>query len=202
MFDLTEYKKIGEMPENKIKGEKRMSTEAKIREIDAEIAQLENELSNVKGSATEVYSRIVGYYRAVGNWNKGKREEFKHRVCFDVESSEDKEIVAEEKITVTSDKKIEVSVAPTVISTEKLRYLLFSSDYCRNCQPVKDYLDGNYISYESVDVSTDLGMNAAKTWDVKATPTMIVLNHNDKVVCKANTREEVMKFFEGMKIAQ
>ena len=84
------------MPENKIKGEKRMSTEAKIREIDAEIAQLENELSNVKGSATEVYSRIVGYYRAVGNWNKGKREEFKHRVCFDVESSENKEIVAEE----------------------------------------------------------------------------------------------------------
>ena len=53
-----------------------------------------------------------------------------------------------------------------------------------------------------MDVSTDLGMNAAKTWDVKATPTMIVLNHNDKVVCKANTREEVMKFFEGMKVAR
>lgn len=32
---------------------------------------------------TEVYSRIVGYYRPVGNWNKGKREEFDHRVAFD-----------------------------------------------------------------------------------------------------------------------
>lgn len=179
-----------------------MSTEAKIREIDTEIAQLENELSNVKGTATEVYSRIVGYYRAVGNWNKGKREEFKHRVCFDVGNSKEKEIVAEEKVAATSEVKVEIPVAPTVISTEKLRYLLFSSDYCRNCQPVKEYLDGKYISYESVDVSTDLGMNAAKAWDVKATPTMIVLNNNDKVVCKANTREEVMKFFEGMKVAQ
>ena len=34
------------------------------------------------GSATEVYSRIVGYYRPVGNWNIGKKEEFKERVEF------------------------------------------------------------------------------------------------------------------------
>tara|TARA_Y100000310_G_C20300937_1_gene631742 strand:+ start:149 stop:280 length:132 start_codon:yes stop_codon:yes gene_type:complete len=27
----------------------------------------------------EVYSRIVGYYRPVHNWNLGKKEEFKHR---------------------------------------------------------------------------------------------------------------------------
>ena len=179
-----------------------MSTKEKIREIDTEIARLEDELSNVKGTPTEVYSRIVGYYRAVGNWNKGKREEFKHRVCFDIENSKTEKVTAEEKNVTVFDIKGTASVAPTVISTEKLRYMLFSSDFCRNCQPVKDYLDGNYITYESVDVSTDLGMNAAKAWDVKATPTMIVLNNNDKVVCKANTREEVMKFFEGMKVAQ
>lgn len=34
------------------------------------------------GKDTEVYARIVGYYRAVRNWNKGKREEKKHRVSF------------------------------------------------------------------------------------------------------------------------
>ncbi|MFW6013964.1 MAG: ribonucleoside triphosphate reductase [Candidatus Nanoarchaeia archaeon] len=31
---------------------------------------------------TEVFSRIVGYYRPVSNWNKGKREEYKQRVEF------------------------------------------------------------------------------------------------------------------------
>ena len=31
---------------------------------------------------TEVYSRIVGYFRPVKNWNDGKREEFVHRVTF------------------------------------------------------------------------------------------------------------------------
>ncbi len=28
---------------------------------------------------TEVYSRVVGYYRPVQNWNKGKRKEFSQR---------------------------------------------------------------------------------------------------------------------------
>jgi ribonucleoside-triphosphate reductase (formate) len=34
------------------------------------------------GKETEVYARIVGYYRAVRNWNKGKKEEKKHRLDF------------------------------------------------------------------------------------------------------------------------
>ena len=39
------------------------------------------------GKDTEVYSRIVGYYRPVSRWNKGKakeyvdRKEFNHEVC-------------------------------------------------------------------------------------------------------------------------
>ena len=31
----------------------------------------------------EIFSRVVGYHRPVGQWNKGKREEFKDRVEFD-----------------------------------------------------------------------------------------------------------------------
>jgi len=39
-----------------------------------------------KGTA-EVYSRIVGYYRPVQNWNEGKREEFKFREEFEEKKS-------------------------------------------------------------------------------------------------------------------
>lgn len=34
------------------------------------------------GGATEVYSRIVGYYRPVSQWNEGKRAEYADRVVF------------------------------------------------------------------------------------------------------------------------
>lgn len=39
---------------------------------------------------TEVYSRIVGYYRPVQNWNRGKREEFSQREYVTLEKSEKK----------------------------------------------------------------------------------------------------------------
>ena len=33
----------------------------------------------------EVYSRVVGYMRPVGQWNRGKQQEFSDRKTFDVE---------------------------------------------------------------------------------------------------------------------
>ncbi len=44
----------------------------------------EHHLCPVCGSECEVYSRIVGYFRPVKQWNKGKREEFKMRSSFKV----------------------------------------------------------------------------------------------------------------------
>ena len=36
---------------------------------------------------TEVYSRIVGYFRPIANWNEGKAEEFRTRKTFHEEKS-------------------------------------------------------------------------------------------------------------------
>lgn len=54
-----------------------------LAEIDTEISATKENLNNVKGTTCEVYSRIVGYYRSVANFNAGKAEEYKHRVMFD-----------------------------------------------------------------------------------------------------------------------
>ena len=63
-----------------------------LKEIDAEIMQVQKELADVHGTETEVYARIVGYYRAIKNWNKGKAEEFKHRKNFALEDSSEYDI--------------------------------------------------------------------------------------------------------------
>ena len=39
------------------------------------------------GAETEVYSRIVGYYRPLKQWNNGKQEEYKHREEYHEETS-------------------------------------------------------------------------------------------------------------------
>ena len=61
-----------------------MRTEA---EINKEIADLKAQLKNVKGTETEVYTRIVGYYRVIKHWNEGKAQEYKERKLFNVNKS-------------------------------------------------------------------------------------------------------------------
>ena len=39
------------------------------------------------GSTTELYSRIVGYFRPVQMWNNGKQEEFANRINYLEEKS-------------------------------------------------------------------------------------------------------------------
>ena len=51
-------------------------------EIDTRIAELEAKKANPGTFPTEIYTRIVGYYRSLANWNAGKREEYNHRQMF------------------------------------------------------------------------------------------------------------------------
>lgn len=44
----------------------------------------------IRAIKTEVYSRIVGYYRPVQSWNKGKREEFSQREYVTLENDGEK----------------------------------------------------------------------------------------------------------------
>ena len=46
--------------------------------------RLQNMKKTEKKIPVEVYSRIVGYFRPVNQWNKGKQEEFKERKEFNI----------------------------------------------------------------------------------------------------------------------
>ncbi len=60
-----------------------------LAEIDADIENTKTELANVHGTETEVYARIVGYYRALSQnpkydtWNAGQRAQYFMRKNFD-----------------------------------------------------------------------------------------------------------------------
>ena len=42
-------------------------------------ARAKSRTVRVRAIPCEVYSRVVGYYRPVQNWNDGKKEEFRER---------------------------------------------------------------------------------------------------------------------------
>jgi len=56
-----------------------------IKSNDSRGQAIKKKTIKVKVIPTEIYSRVVGYYRPVQNWNKGKAEEFSQRKTIDPE---------------------------------------------------------------------------------------------------------------------
>ena len=53
--------------------------------MEKKITELKKQMSEVKGTPCEVFSRVVGYLRPVQNFNKGKATEYQMRTKFNVE---------------------------------------------------------------------------------------------------------------------
>ncbi len=117
------------------------------------------------GAATEVYSRITGYYRPVQNWNDGKLQEYANRKEYDVEHSVLKR-PAGSVVTLSNyekDGQVEVETPAMV------RYL-FTTKTCPNCKLAKEYL--KEVSYVPIDAEENPEL--AGRYGVMQAPTLVV----------------------------
>lgn len=170
-----------------------------IEQINQEILNLNEKLEEVKGTETEVYTRIVGYHRAVDNWNKGKREEYNHRRVFLLEN----EALSNDLLIKINSKGNEEFIEsknkgnnPPDLNLEKISsFKLFTSQYCPKCPPVKSFLKNIHVVGEEIDVSTDLGINIARDFNVMSTPTIILFDENNKIVSEAFSVEDLKNVF-------
>jgi len=140
---------------------------------EARLAELKASLLTVEGSPTEVYSRIVGYYRSVRNWNAGKREEFAKRREYSFPTL---------ATTVSQPER-----APTAAAS----YVLFSRASCPNCPPVKEYLFSSGLSGLVVDVDTEEGLELARRHDVLSTPTALLMAAEGGELFRAHSRSQL-----------
>ena len=169
-----------------------------LAEIDAEINATKDALKNVHGTETEVYARIVGYYRAVRNWNKGKADEFKHRKMFTLEASEGHNLAAPVKETASVEKKIQPMPKP---DADALHYEFFYRQTCPNCPPVKAYIVKLAAEGTKIDVDTKDGLALAARKGVFAAPTVIIYNAQNEEVARAHNVEELSTVFEPVAAA-
>lgn len=165
--------------------------------VEAEIAQVKNALENVKGTDTEVYARIVGYYRSVRNWNKGKRDEYDHRKLFIYDN--------EEKI---QRNEIKASITETPVTVELTQnesndivyYELFARKTCPNCPPVKEFMSHVDLSGSLVDVDSEEGFARASDLGIMAAPTVVFYNNTGKEIARAHNTSELSKIFSNEEI--
>ena len=152
-----------------------------LEQIEKELQEAREALNQVQGTTTEVYSRIVGYYRSVRNWNKGKRQEYKERKLFRV-VSEDVEPQGNQSAPKTPALLSGASMSrvnPLSIDKpihKQSRLMLFVRTACPACPPAKDAAIKLGIPVDFVDADTTEGLSEAARRNVLSTPTAILLD--------------------------
>jgi ribonucleoside-triphosphate reductase len=164
-----------------------------VAEIDADIAKVKAELQDVHGTTTEVYARIVGYYRSVRNWNRGKREEYNHRKLFVADEGRVNEHLPVSGCGCEAAPSITVNVeaAHSVATGSIDRYELFVRRTCPNCPPVKECCANLPLSGEQVDVDSAEGFARASANEIFSTPTVVFFDADDREVARAYSVKEI-----------
>ena len=167
-----------------------------LSQIEAEIAETKAALNDVHGNETEVYARIVGYYRAVKHWNKGKRDEFDQRKMFTLEASNEYNITeADGPCACSAPAKLsKVNVAP-VMNTSSVSYEIFTRKTCPNCPPVKEYVSELDMPGRAIDVDTKEGLAEAAKKGIFASPTVIFYNEAGVETARCHNVEELEAVF-------
>ncbi len=162
-----------------------------VQEIEQEIAGLKEQLQTVEGTPNEVYSRIVGYYRSVKNWNKGKREEYRYRKEY-IPVMTDMEVHQGDNI------ERKPSGIPMSVIENIAGYTYFYRKTCPNCPPVKDYLSALDFEGRSVDVDSGEGLQEAVEQGVLSAPSVIFVDDTGTELFRAFSIEEMNRILHSL----
>lgn len=123
------------------------------------------------GEATEVYSRITGYYRPIKNWNDGKAQEFKDRKVYDLNHS---------TLRHTAEAKTTASDKTEKLPKENGSVKLFTTKTCPLCQQAEKMLQSAGLGYEKISAEENQGLVAQ--YGVRQAPTLVVVAEEKAVL--------------------
>ncbi len=137
------------------------------------------------GRATEVYSRITGYYRPVQNWNAGKTQEYKERREYNIETS----------VLTHSGPREECVCTPVEEKKEGLAdgNYLFTTATCPNCKIACALLDKAGVAYTKLLASDNIELT--NSLGIKQAPTLVVVKGGNAE--KLTGVGPIKKFIEG-----
>ena len=167
---------------------------------EQEIADTKLALNEVHGTETEVYARIVGYYRAVKHWNNGKRDEFNLRKMFTIEDSH----LETQKSAVSAPKATAAKEAPKASANadlESVTYELYTRKTCPNCPPVKAFMNDLDMPGRNIDVDTKEGLAEAAKKGIFASPTVIFYNAQGIETARCHNVEELEVVFQKVAVS-
>jgi ribonucleoside-triphosphate reductase (formate) len=141
------------------------------------------------GGETEIYTRIVGYYRALKNWNKGKRSEYQQRLTYAVDSPGNAPALPKATSAAHGESPERTAASPGSPQPENwfadgVRTTFFYRNGCPNCPAMKIALETAGVSYQAVNADTDDGLKLAIEHTVTQLPTVLLLDENNRELAR------------------
>ena len=136
------------------------------------------------GQATEVYSRITGYYRPVQNWNAGKSQEFKARKLYDVNNPA-------YQPKAQAEQKAECDCASKNVVPNLSKLTLFTTPTCPKCKSVKMIFDKGGVDYDTVNCYDDVDL--VNAYGITNAPALVVPSENGVTVLR--NESDIRKFY-------
>lgn len=143
------------------------------------------------GKDTEVYSRVTGYYRAVQNFNDGKRQEFAERKEYVFDSHAVETVSKHEE---TEPPAIEES--PKIDIAARLKTpILITTSTCPNCKIARQLLSDSGFEHTVIIASED--MELVKALDINQAPTLVIMTEDGEIQKIANV-SNISKYLESL----
>lgn len=143
------------------------------------------------GEATEVYSRITGYYRAVQNFNDGKRQEFEDRKEYVFDSNVIENVTKEKQIASPETTDTHTTINISELKTKKP--ILVTTETCPNCKIVKKYIEET--GFECSVILASENKEFVQGLGIEQAPTLVIFDDNNNAKFIANT-SNIRKYVE------
>ena len=126
------------------------------------------------GKATEVWSRITGYYRPVQNWNDGKVQEFKDRKEYNIGHSHFTGGIHRHEACYCGDGTVAHGMQPEEVGTVSAVHTaqLFTRTTCPNCRVAEKMLDKAGFAYENL--TAEEHPELCREYGIKGAPTLVL----------------------------
>jgi len=162
----------------------------------------------VCGKETEVYSRIVGYFRPVRNWNLGKKEEFKFRKTYVENVALEKQFKTAVVVGTNGTQRTETErrINGSGNINRIASYKIFTLPGCEKCEDAKQILAQRGPSGAVYNLSDEQGLKVFREYYRKLkdvikrnedgslpVPTVLFLDENERVIETAYSPEEIDK---------
>lgn len=144
------------------------------------------------GKDAEVYSRIIGYYRPVRNWNDGKVSEFENRRTYEPATAS----AAQSAPSVLSDPSVPSNPAEDEVSAPSIaeapvsasqgapsqarsvdtaeEHILLSTKTCPNCKIARQMLNNAGVNYRVSYAEDTEGAKLAEQYHVMSVPVLFI----------------------------